>query len=108
MAFVAQPQAVLQIGRVLYPRFFTRDTGLASAHQWPSYAPRDFARLGFLYLNQTRSDALFQTKDIPNFPQAADAIVLGCRQTDYIDVRLILFPDSDSAYLSQPLVNLCN
>ncbi len=107
-AFSAQPQAVLQIGRVLYPRFFTRDTGLASAHPWPAYAPRDFARLGFLFLNQTRSDALFQTKEIPNFPQAADAIILGCRQTDYIDVRLILFPDSDSAYLSWPLANLCN
>jgi len=107
-AFSAQPQAVLQVGRVLYPRFFTRDTGLASAHPWPSYMPRDFPRLGFLFLNQTRSDALFRSKDIPDFPQAADAILLGCRQTDYIDVRLILFPGSDSAYLSQPLTDLCN
>jgi len=107
-AFAAQPQAVLQIGRVLYPRFFTRDTGLASAHPWPSYAPRDFARMGFLFLNQKRSDALFQSKEIPDFPQAADAIILGCQQTDYIDVRLILFPDSDSGYLSQSLDNLCH
>ncbi len=107
-AFAAQPQAVLQIGRVLYPRFFTRDTGLSSAHPWPSYVPRNFARMGFLFLNQTRSDALFQSREMPDFPQAADAIILGCKQTDYIDVRLILFPDSDSAYLSQPLANLCN
>lgn len=107
-AFAAQPQAVLQIGRVLYPRFFTRDTGLSSAHPWPSYMPRDFARMGFLFLNQKRSDALFQSKEIPDFPQAADAIILGCQQTDYIDVRLILFPDSDSAYLSQSLDNLCH
>jgi len=106
--FAAQPQAVLQIGRVLYPRFFTRDTGLSSAHPWPSYAPRDFARIGFLFLNQKRSDALFQSREIPNFPQAADAILLGCQQKDYVDVRLILFPDSDSAYLSQSLINLCN
>ncbi len=106
--FAAQPQAVLQIGRVLYPRFFTRDNGLISANPWPSYAPRDFARMGFLFLNQKSSDALFQSKEIPDFPQAADAIILGCQQEDYVDVRLILFPDSDSAYLSQPLANLCN
>ncbi len=106
--FAVQPRAVLQIGRVLYPRFFTRDTGLASAHPWPAYVPRDFARMGFLFLNQTRSDALFQSREVPDFPQAADAIILGCQQADYIDVRLIFFPDSDSAYLSQPLVNLCN
>jgi len=106
--FSSQPQAVLQIGRVLYPRFFIRGNGLASANPWPSYMPRDFARIGFLLLNQKRSDALFQSKDILNFSQAADAIILGCQQKDYIDVRLILFPDTDSAYLSAPLSQPCS
>ncbi|MBI1855463.1 MAG: glycosyltransferase family 39 protein [Chloroflexi bacterium] len=106
--FTAQPQAVLQIGRLLYPRFFTRGTGLSSANPWPAYAPRDFPRMGFLLLNQTRKDALFPARQMPDsFPQAADAVILGCQRADYIEVRLILFPDSDSAYLSAPLTDPC-
>ncbi len=106
--FMAQPQATLQIGRVLYPRFFVRGDGLVSTNPWPAYAPRDFSRMGFLLLNQTRHDAIFQSKDIPApFPQGADAIVLGCQNQNYIDVRLILFPDSDSAFLSTALTNTC-
>ena len=41
------------------------------------------------------------------FSQAADAIILGCQQSDYVEVRLILFPDSDTAYLSAPLDEPC-
>ncbi len=107
--FMAQLHSTLQIGRMLYPRFFYRDDGLASTNPWPAYAPRDFARMGFLLLNQTRHDAIFQSKDIPSpFPQGADAIVLGCQEQNYIDVRLILFPDSNSAFLSAPLSQPCS
>lgn len=107
-SFTSQPQSVLQIGRVLYPRFFYRGTGITSSHPWPSYAVRDFPRMGFLLLNQKRADALFPSKEIPDpFPQAADAIILGCRRENYIEVRLILFPDSDTAYLSAPLTEPC-
>ena len=42
------------------------------------------------------------------FPSAADAIVLGCQHTDYIEVRLILFPNSNTSYLSSPLTVPCN
>jgi hypothetical protein len=106
--FRSQPQANLQIGRLLYPRFFIGNLGLSSSHPWPSYAPRDFSRIGFLLLNQKRSDALFRTKDIPDFPQGADAIVLSCQQSDYLDVRLILFPATNTAYLSAPLSQPCS
>jgi Dolichyl-phosphate-mannose-protein mannosyltransferase len=107
--FNRAPQTTLQIGRVLYPRFFTRNQGLASSHPWPAYAPRDFPRLGFELLNQSRKDVLLPSRTIPDpFPSASDAIVLGCQRTDYIEVRLILFPDSDTAYLSTPLTVPCN
>lgn len=107
--FVAAPQATLQVGRVLYPRFFTRDIGLGSSHPWPAYAVRDFPRLGFLLLNQSRRDVIFPSRVIPDpFPQAADAIVLGCQGADYMEARLVLFPDSDIAYLSAPLTQPCS
>jgi hypothetical protein len=108
-SFLAEPQATLQIGRVLYPRYFSRGTGLASAHPWPSYAVRDYPRVGFLLLNQSRHEAIMPLRQVPSvFPQGADAIVLGCERADYLDARLILFPDSDTAYLTKPLSEPCN
>jgi hypothetical protein len=107
--FNADPQTTLQIGRVLYPRFFARNQGLASSHPWPAFAPRDFPRLGFVLINQSRKDVVLPSRTIPDpFPSASDAIVLGCQRTDYLEVRLILFPDSDTAYLSTPLTVPCN
>jgi hypothetical protein len=106
--FVSAPQATLKIGRVLYPRFFTRNQGLASTNPWPAYAPRDYPRLGFVFINQSLSNAVFPARVVPiPFPSAADAIVLGCQQTGYIEARLILFPDTGIAYLSTPLTLPC-
>ncbi len=108
-AFAAQPGSVLQIGRVLYPRFFYRSTGITSSRPWPAYAVRDYARMGFLLLNQTRHDALYPSRQVPApFPHGADAILLGCQHEDYIETRLILFPDWDAAYLSAPLSGPCS
>jgi hypothetical protein len=108
-AFASDPRSTLQTGRILYPRFFSRGDGLASAHPWPAYAPREFPRIGFLLLNQSRHDVLMPIRDVPDvFPHAADAIVLGCQKEDYIEVRLILFPGIDRAYLSAPLSEPCN
>jgi hypothetical protein len=107
-AFAASPRAAVEVGRILYPRFFPRDSGLASAHPWPAYAPRDFPRLGFLLLNQTRHDVIFPTRQSPEeFPHGADAVILGCLGADYIDARLVLFPASGSAFLSGTLDSPC-
>jgi hypothetical protein len=108
-ALVSDPQATLQIGRVLYPRFFLRDKGLASSHPWPAYAVRTYARMGFLLLNQSRHDAVMQTSGSgAQFSQGSDAIILGCQRQDYIEVRLILFPGSGDASLSGPFSPTCN
>jgi hypothetical protein len=107
--FAAQPGSLLQIGRVLYPRFFYRNTGITSSHPWPAYAVRDYARMGFLFLNQTRRDALYPSRQVPApFPHGADAILLGCQHEDYTEVRLIFFPALDAAYLSAPLSEPCS
>lgn len=107
--FLAAPDADLQIGRLVYPRYFTRGDGLSSTHPWPAYEQRDFPRLGFLLLSQGRQDAVFATRDVPEaFESGVDVIVLGCRRQDHLDVRLIFFPGADSAYQSQPLSTPCN
>ncbi len=106
--FAANPQAELEIGRVLYPRFFTRGDGIAGTHPWPAFAVRDFPRMGFVLLNESRHDVVVPLKQAgAGFVQGTDAIILGCQRADYIEVRLILFPDLDVAYLTAPLTKSC-
>jgi len=107
-SLVSSPSVVVQSGRLLYPRFFSRNLGLASAHPWPAYAPRDFPRLGFLLLNQTRHDIVFPTRQVDGpFPQGADVIVVGCQQADYVEARVVYFPATDSLYSSALLSEPC-
>ncbi len=107
-SFAAGPSAVAATGRLLYPRFFSKGLGLASSHPWPAYAPRDFPRLGFILLNQSRHDIVFPTRQLGGtFPQAADVVVLGCQRADYIEARLVYFPVLGAAYLSAPLDQGC-
>jgi hypothetical protein len=106
-SFMLNPNAVLIEGRLLYPRYFYRDSGLSSASASPAFAPRNFPRQGFLILNRNLTQALFPTSDPLDFPQAADALVLGCKQEDYVEARLITFPDTGQSFLSRPLTEPC-
>jgi hypothetical protein len=106
-AFLSQPEAVLTQGRLLYPRYFYRGVGMSSANAWPAYATRNFPRQGFLLLNQTLTDAYFPTKDALDFPQVADVILLACQREDYLEVRLIAFPETDKSHLAAPLAEPC-
>jgi len=107
-AFASQSDVFIQTGRVLYPRFFAREDGLASAHPWPAYALRDYPRIGFLLLNQSSVSVVFPTKRLPEFPHARDAIVVGCQHGDYVEAHWILFPGLDSVYTSEGLPDTCS
>ncbi len=103
--FLAQPEAVLLEGRLLYPRLYHRDEGMASANPWPAYQIRDFSRIGSILLNNKRSDLIFLTKEALNFPQGADAIILACQNDNYLEVRVIDF--GSHSYQSLPLADPC-
>ena len=107
-AFASQPEAFIGAGRLLYPRSFSRDKGLASTNPWPAYAVRDYPRLGFLLLNQHSISAVFPGRPDSAFPHASDAIVLGCQREDYVEVRLIAFPELETVYISAPLTETCS
>jgi len=107
-AFASQPNSFLQMGRLLYPRFFNRNDGLASANPSAAYAIRDYPRLAFLLLNKISTPAIFPTRDLPGpIPHAADVIVLGCWQENHVDVRLLALPSLETIYLSAPLTDPC-
>jgi hypothetical protein len=107
-AFISQPEAFVQTGRVLYPRFFSKEDGLASAHPWPAYALREYPRMGFILLNQSSVSVVFPTKRLPAFPHARDAIVVGCQREDYVEARWIFFPELPSVYSSNELPETCS
>jgi hypothetical protein len=103
-AFLSHPGTVLLEGRMLYPRLYHKGDGMSSSNPWPVYAVKDFSRIGFMLINTQRNDLIFPTKDLLDFPQGADAIVLACQSKDYLDVRVIDFGNKSfqSAPLSQP------
>lgn len=107
-SFASQPEAFMQSGRVLYPRFFSKEDGLVSAHPWPAYALRNYPRMGFLLLNQGSVFVVFPTKRLPAFPHARDAIILGCQRQDYVEARWVVFPELNSVYSSEELPESCS
>jgi hypothetical protein len=104
-AFLSQPGAIITEGRMLYPRLYRRTEGMSSANPWAAYAVRDFARIGFILLNDQSTNMIFTTKEVLDFPQGADAIVLACRRDGYFDVRVIDF--GTHSYQSAPLSEPC-
>jgi hypothetical protein len=108
-SFAAQENAVTQTGRLLYPRYFGRGGGISSTTPWPSYAPRDFPRVGFLLINERVYEVVFPSKGIsvPNV-HGEDVLLLGCQQSGYIEARLLAFPNADLVYLSDRALKPCS
>lgn len=104
-SFLEQPDAVLFEGRILYPRMYQRDEGMASANPWAAYAIRDFPRMGFLVINDRMSDVIFRTREVPHFPQGEDVILLGCQRTDHIEAYVVDF--SGQVFESIALTQAC-
>jgi hypothetical protein len=108
-AFGNQPEAITLQGRLLYPRTFGGNAGLTSATPWPSYAPRDYPRLGFKLLNRDVREVVFPNKGITiENVHARDVIVLGCQRENYIEARLLVFPNSNLTYLSNLALEPCS
>jgi hypothetical protein len=104
-SFMAQPDGLLMEGRLLYPRMYRRYEGMASANPWPAYAIRDFARMGFVVINDHSTNAIFMTRETQNFPQGADVIMLGCQRDGYVEARLLDF--NGTIFQAAPLTDLC-
>ena len=75
---LSKPGRTVLNGRIIYPRFFDPDHGLASGHPWIAYRIRDFSRLGFVLLNEENHDVILPLNAEPAFvPNAADSYVIG-------------------------------
>lgn len=96
--FLSEPGSVILEGRTLYPRFFLRDDGIFSANPWAVYKVRDFARMGFVVLNESFHDVVLASKGPLLIPHSADVVLLGCQREDYIEARWIFFPESGEIF----------
>ncbi|KAF0107259.1 MAG: hypothetical protein FD146_1737 [Anaerolineaceae bacterium] len=107
--FLAQPDAVVVTGQLVYPRFFGPGWDLRSANPWPAYARRDYAHMGFLLLApEGVFHAVLPVESIPqNFPPDQDVILLGYDRGDYLDVRLLLFLSGDTTFSGGSLAEGC-
>lgn len=104
--FLEQPKAVLTEGRLLFPRMYWRGEGLTSTHPWPAYAAQDFPRIGFIVINASHQHLIYRTKQLLDFPQGADSIVLACSgDNDLLDVRVIVF--EETSHQNAPLAEAC-
>jgi len=104
--FLQQPKAALAEGRLLFPRMYWRGEGLSSANPWQAYAVQDFPRIGFVLINNSHQNLIYPTKELLNFPQGVDGIVLACSgDNDLLYVRVIAF--DDATYQNASLTDPC-
>ncbi len=100
------PKAEVLQGWILYPRFYGRGQGIAQAHPSPAYESRDYPRLGFLLMTNQITPIVFPSKQVPmNFPDAGKVIVFGCDRSDYLEARVIVFPEQNLIFeVVSPLI----
>lgn len=108
--FIDQPDALLVTGRLLYPRFYAKQRGIASGHPWPAYINRDYHRMGFLLLTrQGVFHAVLPVEVIPEyFPPDQDVIVVSCQRGDHLEVRMLLFLEEDLLFRSESFSEPCD
>ncbi len=107
MEFLSQPDSQIIEGKLLYPRFFRRNDGIFSTTPWAIYAVRDYSRLGFIVLNDGAVSVIFPADSPIKLTHGADVIVLGCRQKDYLEARLIYFPELNESYQTEDVLAPC-
>jgi hypothetical protein len=88
--FLELNNATVVEGRALYPRFYRTGDG-EPGEDWVAFMERDFPRLGFFLIGSEKVSVIMPMDKSPEiFPHAADVIVVGCREDDYIDAAVVL------------------
>ena len=103
--FLKNPNAELLIGRILYPRYYPIDRGEIFIYP---YVTMGFPRTAFTFIGPHGDRGIILPGDVPkHFPQAADALVLGCREEKYLDALAVIMLDNSGAiYTRSPKSDL--
>jgi len=102
-AFLKTPGAEALVGRTLYPRSYKMGQGEVSFYFYP-FTIMDFPRTGFFLIGPHGQDNIILPGGSPAyFPQATDALVVGCREQNYVDALMVVLLDqSGTIYTRSP------
>jgi len=106
-AFLQDPNSVVLVGRVLYPRFY--QAGKGEADQFSQNARRPYPRMVFNLIGYrfNKGVVLSMDKTPDYFPQGGDAVVLGCTGKNGIEAYSVVFLRPEiKIYRSEPAVPL--
>jgi hypothetical protein len=89
-------------GRLLYPRYFRENEGVPK-NRYP-YKVMGFPRLAFTIIGPDGENSVILPQDeVSYFPNASDAIVLGCQEGAYIDaLAVVVIEEQTAVYVRQP------
>jgi hypothetical protein len=106
-AFLKTPGAEALVGRTLYPRSYKMGQGEVSFYFYP-YTIMDFPRTGFFLIGPHGKDSILLPGGVPRYlPHAADALVIGCREQNYVDaLAVIVLDESGAVYTRSPMPEL--
>lgn len=104
-AFLELPGSEMLVGRTLYPRSYRSNQGEIAFYP---YTVMGFPRTGFVLAGPEGSDAVVLPGGVPEyFPHAQDALVIGCREAEYVDaLAVILLDDTRTVYTRSPMPEL--
>jgi hypothetical protein len=109
--FATKGKVVLLKGRAFYPRYYEPLAGEPGS-AWPAYKPYEYrptGKMGFILIGpQGATQINLALNSVPAaFPNAADVIILGCQENNYVDALLVAFIDgSNQLLLRSKLDNL--
>jgi hypothetical protein len=108
-SFLLQPQAFISEGRVLYPRYYRQGKG--EPNPMPPYANFAYPRLVFLFIGPHGLDYAILPGEPPKvFPNASDAILLGCKYTvgtfSAASALVVVLPEQAVSYARSPMAPL--
>ncbi len=98
--FTQQEGFVALKGSVFYPRYYPALQGEPGSG-WPAYNPYEYrqtGKVGFILIGpQGATQVNLALDESPAyFPNAADAIVVGCQEKGYVDALLVKFIDGSN------------
>jgi len=102
--FLADPQARLIIGRILYPRYYYGGEG-EPKRDYP-YLSLDYPRLAFITIGPYDNglENVIIPGDSPKFPlHAEDAVIIGCENYSFLDaLAVFILAEPELVYLRSP------
>jgi hypothetical protein len=106
-AFLQTPDAEALVGRTLYPRSYKMGQGEVSFYFYP-FTTLEFPRTGFFLIGPGgQNNILLPGKAPDHLPHAADALVIGCREQNYVDALMVIVLDESGAvYTRSPMAEL--